>query len=133
MRLLALVVFLTIYTSVKVVILDETGTVVPPFPQFNPPSLAGFDSPGASCSGFVDCFEFIGNVIIWIGQALIFVGQLLIVLMIYILQVLIYIGRVTFQGIDEAPVIVNLILTIPIFAGIGLILYTMVRKGGTSA
>jgi hypothetical protein len=133
MRLIAILFILVTWTIVKGMILEDTsGTPVLVFPTFDTPDFEFIDLSGG-CGGFTDCIEYVGAVIYNIGLGLIFLILFLVELLSYIFELLVLIFTIQFTGISGAPGWLNIILALPIVGALAIIVYTMARKGNTSA
>lgn len=129
--LLALTFFLLAFTIFKILYVNEdSGVPSISFPTFEPPDITFIDVSGG-CGGFIDCTEYLANVIFNIGAGIIFLVQFIIELVVYIVQFFAVLIQVQFIGIDGAPWFINLLLATPISVAIGLILFKMFRSGAS--
>lgn len=133
MKLIELLFILVCWTVVKgFIINDAAGTPTIVFPVLDVDSPDFIDLSGG-CSGFVDCTEYLANVIKNIGSGIIFLVLFLIDLLVYLFELFALIATITFTGIEGAPSFVNVILTIAPLAGIAIMIYKMAsRSEGTT-
>lgn len=131
MKIIAIFFALTAFTVLKAMILQEVvGQDVVQFPEFDVPETEFVDLSGG-CSGFIDCNEYIGNVLKNIGTGVIALVLFLIELVQFAYGLISLLISVSFAGIDGAPTVVNVLLSLPFIIGIGVILYKMLRSGDT--
>lgn len=117
------------YALAKILILNSSeDQPVINFPTLATPDIDFIDVSGG-CSSFVDCTEYLANIIFNIGAGIIFLVLFIINLLVYLFQLFGLLLEVTFTGIDGAPFWVNALLTTPFLAAIAFILYRLIRQG----
>ena len=87
----------------------------------------------SSCSGLIDCTKFIGDQLLSMAKALIFLTTLIFNLIVYVFGMFLLLVTLAVTGVDGAPTQANLFIQVPMTAGIGIILFRMIRKGDDSA
>jgi hypothetical protein len=129
MKILAIFFVLISFNLFKIVYNDSTdsGPVIE-YPTLNLPEFNPIDVSGG-CGGFVDCIEYVGAVLYNLALGIIFVVEFLIRIFVYIFQLIILVVQQTFTGIEGAPLVINVLITLPYAAGIGFIIYKLVRSG----
>jgi small-conductance mechanosensitive channel len=131
MKIVMIAFVLITFSVVQALILSgETDAVT--IPTLNAPDTDFNDFPD-DCSGFFDCTEYVGQVLIVIGQAIIYVVLLIVALLIFLVQFTAFLAESQFTGVDGAPPWVNLLLSLPFLLAIGLFLFKALRKGDTDA
>lgn len=131
MKLINVVFVFLAFTIFKSMVLAETQPDAITFPSMDFPDLE-FETIPDGCSGFTDCIEYVGKVIVNLVLGIVYVVLLLFNLIAFIAALFVTVGEVTVTGIDNAPWWVNLIVFTPYLGIVGVILYKMIRKGDAS-
>lgn len=131
MKASALVVLLVLNTGLKAMILEDTAENVS-FPMFNPNTAFAPSFP-SSCSGFIDCTEFVGKVIIGIVQSIVWITLLIVEIIDYLIDLMVLLITVSFAPLEGTHWFVNLVLTAIPAAILAFLIFSMVRKGDTDA
>lgn len=133
MKLLTIIFIFVAWTVVKGAIQsDISGTPIVTFPTFDPPEFDFRDLSGG-CGGFADCIEYVGAVLYNLGQIIRVPIEFLIEVLQYIVEFIQLVVEIQFTGIDGAPTIINVLLTVPFFAAIALIIFNAIRRGKTAS
>lgn len=100
------------------------------FPTFDPPGIE-FRTVPSSCSGFLDCTEYVGDIIVNFVLGVVYVVLLLVEIVRLLVELLILAVINAFAGLNGAPIWLN--VGIISFFGIGfaLAIYRAVRSGET--
>lgn len=102
-------------------------------PVFNLPQVV-FQNLTGGCGGFIDCTEYLADVLLNIGAGIIFLVLFIIALVVYIIDLVIFITELTFTGFGEGtPWYVDVLATAPFFLAIGFIFYKLGRKGDSES
>lgn len=128
---LSVVLFTSLaYTIIAALLVQETAPEVEiNFPVLEVPTFDPVDLSGG-CSGFSDCTEYLANVVKNIGEGVIYGVLLFFALVGFAIDLIAVIISLS-AGIEGAPWYVNLLITAPFTASIGLILYKLIRSGSS--
>lgn len=131
MKLLEIIFLFLAFATVKAMILDQTGVAEIIIPVLEVPEFEFIDLTGG-CSSFTDCTEYLANVVRNIGEAVIKTAVLVFNLVGFIFEIFILVADTLFSNVEGAPWYVNLLLFLPYTAALGIIIYNMIRRGGSS-
>lgn len=114
--------FITLYESGTV---DEST-----FPTFDAPGIE-FETIPDSCSGFTDCIEYVGNILVNFVLGIIFVVLLIVAIIVLLVELLIVASTNAFTGAEGLPIWLNAGITAIFGIALAVVIYRMVRKGDT--
>lgn len=130
---LLVIIFIMIMFPVLVAVYNNEQTDSTPivFPTLDTPDLDFVDLSGG-CGFFLDCIEYLANVIFNFVLGLIFLVVLIIDVVIFIVELLVLLIDLQFSGIDGAPFYINAALIMVPIAG-AISIYLMIRSGKSEA
>lgn len=121
------------YAIGGILIADEQSETGIDFPVFAAPEYV--QGAFTTCEWW-DLGCHTGNIaegVLLVFGTLLYIIKLLIEFLRYTIAWVTLVFETMFAGIDDAPWWVNLLLGLPFLAGIGIILYKLIRKGDDSA
>lgn len=107
---------------------DSTGEST--FPAFEAPEVEFEDLP-ASCGGFTDCIEYVGNVIKNVVLGFVYAILLIVAIIRLIVELLVLIVASAFTGFDGAPEWLNILVATFFGIATAITIYRALRKGDT--
>lgn len=128
MKVLQIAFILLAFSTAKILVITEGGEAEITFPTFTAPDFQFIDLSGG-CGGFTDCIEYVGAVLYNIGLGIIFLVVLLANLITYIFEIIVLLIEIQFLGVEGAPWWINTLMSFPLLAGMGFIIFKLVRSG----
>jgi hypothetical protein len=131
MKFVALLFVLLAYATTKAMIINDLNTAEVEFPVLTIPTFEFIDL-SLGCAGFFDCTEYVGAVLYNMVLGIIFLVLLIVELLVYIVAMFATIFSLAFTGIEGAPEYINLLITVPMLAMLGMIIYKLIRAGSSN-
>ena len=132
MNLIEILFVLLAFSFGKALVLNEAEPGAISFPAISEVPFS-VSTPPSSCSGFTDCIEFVGLILLSFVQGILFIVFFLFNLIVFVFELLVVFAEVTFTGIDGAPFWVNGLLMLAYPGALAITIFKMFRKGDANA